>query len=258
MEDAAGRVIRHLVAGVLGENPPPPLKAGSLRQEILWDGRDDLGQPVPAGREVARLTVRRTRWGIIPTRRPVVALDDGADTPIVWLSWPFLRIEDRGEEVFVSRDLRSPEWPGGRAMAAVMELSYDRRRRLLYVNNRRRYDLRTGRFEEFRMPGGRMWPMSNPGSSSGSVGRDGNYYVHLGARGAYVYRFGPDLKPIPFPEADDKEGKGRIHGYCRNRSRGHTADAFGNVYVLWKKCPNDPGDATAPTVSTSTHPTVAF
>jgi len=44
--DADGRVVRHLAAGVLGgENPPPaPLKAG-LSQSLTWDGKDDFGKP---------------------------------------------------------------------------------------------------------------------------------------------------------------------------------------------------------------------
>ena len=42
-----GRVIRHLTAGVLGgENPPPaPLKAG-LKQQLVWDGKNDDGKAV--------------------------------------------------------------------------------------------------------------------------------------------------------------------------------------------------------------------
>lgn len=45
--DQAGKVVRHLAAGVLGgKNPPPePLKPG-LAQEVVWDGRDDLGHQV--------------------------------------------------------------------------------------------------------------------------------------------------------------------------------------------------------------------
>ncbi|MCX7804070.1 MAG: hypothetical protein N3A38_02660 [Planctomycetota bacterium] len=48
--DAAGNVVRHLAAGVLGgEKPPPePLKPG-FRQEIVWDGRDDSGRPAGGG-----------------------------------------------------------------------------------------------------------------------------------------------------------------------------------------------------------------
>jgi DNA-binding beta-propeller fold protein YncE len=39
-------VVRHLVAGVLGTNPPPPLKAGSLEQSVEWDGKADYGKPL--------------------------------------------------------------------------------------------------------------------------------------------------------------------------------------------------------------------
>jgi hypothetical protein len=56
IEDANGRAVRHLVAGVLGNpstgsgrgNPPKPLKPG-LSQSIEWDGKADWGKPVPAG-----------------------------------------------------------------------------------------------------------------------------------------------------------------------------------------------------------------
>jgi len=41
IEDADGRIVRHLVAGVLGETPPPPLKPNSLSQRIEWDGIGD-------------------------------------------------------------------------------------------------------------------------------------------------------------------------------------------------------------------------
>lgn len=48
--DAAGTVVRHLAAGVLGgKNPPPaPLQPG-LDQKILWDGRNDLGVEAAGG-----------------------------------------------------------------------------------------------------------------------------------------------------------------------------------------------------------------
>jgi hypothetical protein len=48
--NADGRVVRHLAAGVLGgeHDPPAPLKPG-FAQRIVWDGKDDLGQPAPGG-----------------------------------------------------------------------------------------------------------------------------------------------------------------------------------------------------------------
>lgn len=48
--DASGKVVRHLVAGVLGgANPPPePLKPG-LSQCVDWDGKDDTGKTASGG-----------------------------------------------------------------------------------------------------------------------------------------------------------------------------------------------------------------
>lgn len=193
------------------------------------------------GREVTRLTVGRSRSAPSPVRRPIIALDDRADPPVIWLSVPFSRIEDRGANFGEPLDLRDPDWMGPASMAAVMELSLDRRRGLLYVNNTRRYDVATWKAETFKMPGGRMWPQSNPGSAAGRVGADGNYYVHLGASRARVLRFGPDLKERPFPMAGETDGA--VAGYARDHSQGHTADIHGNVYVLWKKLPVEEGDA---------------
>ncbi|MDD4889283.1 MAG: hypothetical protein PHU85_05085 [Phycisphaerae bacterium] len=46
--DAKGRIVRHLAAGLLGKNAPPPLAKDSLAQQLTWDGKDDLGK-APAG-----------------------------------------------------------------------------------------------------------------------------------------------------------------------------------------------------------------
>ena len=54
--DAQGNVVRHLAAGVLGGDvpPPEPLRPG-LAQSLLWDGKDDLGQPAAGGPFKARV-----------------------------------------------------------------------------------------------------------------------------------------------------------------------------------------------------------
>ncbi len=44
IEDAQGRIIRHLASGVLGENAPPPFQPDSLEQELVWDSKDDQGR----------------------------------------------------------------------------------------------------------------------------------------------------------------------------------------------------------------------
>ncbi|MFO7897995.1 MAG: hypothetical protein R6V58_02920, partial [Planctomycetota bacterium] len=43
IEDADGRIVRHLAAGVLGENAPEPFRRNSLDQAVVWDGKDDRG-----------------------------------------------------------------------------------------------------------------------------------------------------------------------------------------------------------------------
>jgi len=50
IKDRDGTVVRHLAAGVLGPNAPEPLTRGTLGQSLTWDGLDDDGRPVPAGR----------------------------------------------------------------------------------------------------------------------------------------------------------------------------------------------------------------
>jgi outer membrane protein assembly factor BamB len=49
VEDADGKIIRHLAAGVLGKNPPEPLKRNSLAQSLEWDAKDDFGKPAAGG-----------------------------------------------------------------------------------------------------------------------------------------------------------------------------------------------------------------
>jgi hypothetical protein len=47
--DARGKVVRHLAAGLLGKNAPAPLQKGSLKQELIWDHKDDLSGPAGGG-----------------------------------------------------------------------------------------------------------------------------------------------------------------------------------------------------------------
>ena len=62
IEDAAGKIVRHLAAGVLGKNAPKPLKADSLEQAIAWDGRDDDG--VQCSAKEGNLKPFRVRVGL--------------------------------------------------------------------------------------------------------------------------------------------------------------------------------------------------
>ena len=43
IENAEGRIVRHLAYGVLGANAPSPFLSGSKKQKLTWDGKDDQG-----------------------------------------------------------------------------------------------------------------------------------------------------------------------------------------------------------------------
>jgi len=107
--DAKGRVVRHLAAGLLGAHAPAPLNKGTLRQEVLWDGRDDLGKPA---------------WPHAGGLRARVRIGTAARLEKV-LGWDGLTLGDsvvgltvgRGGEVFV---LLSDAWYG-RASLRVLD-----------------------------------------------------------------------------------------------------------------------------------------
>lgn len=46
IEDASGRIVRHLASGVLGPKAPGPFQRNSLQQTLIWDGKDDQGRYV--------------------------------------------------------------------------------------------------------------------------------------------------------------------------------------------------------------------
>ncbi len=46
VEDAGGKIVRHLVSGVLGPNAPEPFKKNAKKQTIDWDGKNDRGEYV--------------------------------------------------------------------------------------------------------------------------------------------------------------------------------------------------------------------
>ncbi len=55
IEDAEGRIVRHLASGVLGPNAPQPFQWNSKKQTLAWDGKDDKGEYID---EKDGLTVR--------------------------------------------------------------------------------------------------------------------------------------------------------------------------------------------------------
>ena len=55
ISDAAGKMVRHIASGMLGENPPEPFQKGTLKQTIAWDGKDDGGKRVSPGKYQAHV-----------------------------------------------------------------------------------------------------------------------------------------------------------------------------------------------------------
>jgi len=43
IENAKGRIVRHLACGVLGLNAPEPFRKNSKKQVVVWDSKDDQG-----------------------------------------------------------------------------------------------------------------------------------------------------------------------------------------------------------------------
>lgn len=63
VQNDKGEVVRHLAAGVLGENAPAPLKPG-LRQSIAWDGLDDDGKKAEGAPFKVRVALGlKANWG---------------------------------------------------------------------------------------------------------------------------------------------------------------------------------------------------
>lgn len=79
VDRATSLVVRHLAAGVLGDNPPLPLVARSRSQKIAWDGKDDCGQLVA---DPAKLAVRVRAGMSVKLERMV-----GGDPYAYWSEW---------------------------------------------------------------------------------------------------------------------------------------------------------------------------
>lgn len=62
IENADGKIVRYLASGVLGPNAPEPFQKDTLKQTVVWDGKDDKGSYVDA---MDQLTVR-VSLGLMP------------------------------------------------------------------------------------------------------------------------------------------------------------------------------------------------
>ncbi len=167
--------------------------------------------------------------------RVSMALDDSAEPAVLWFGahdsgysrYSLLRIEDKGAAFGDKVDVPGLPENKGESIGPLRELSLDRERESLYVGYTTRYDGRTGKNDNIRPV---MPPKIYPAAAILAVGLDGFLYVN---HGGGVSRFGPDLKQLPFGEGGPMSIKN--DGSLRLHARGVTADAQGNVHLIWQK-----------------------
>ncbi|MGI6416959.1 MAG: hypothetical protein ACOX1P_14925 [Thermoguttaceae bacterium] len=73
--DSQGNPVRELACGVLGPNAPEPLAPGSLRQTVVWDGKDSQGKPAAKGCRVRVAIGLTPRWDRFVAHDPRQILD---------------------------------------------------------------------------------------------------------------------------------------------------------------------------------------
>jgi len=182
-------------------------------------------------RELARLTMRRMmrddRW----IHGLVMAVDDKAKPPLIWLASPtsyhrfgLLRIEDKGLMFGEPREITDY----GNALGlhgSPGHLSVDREREEVYASTTGRtyrFNGRTGEWSVFKKYGeGDLWV----------VGADGLIYGHHNSPlKQVVSRWTRDLEPVPF----EKTGTNtvRVPGSIHLKARGLTAGRDGTIYVM--------------------------
>jgi hypothetical protein len=93
--DGRHAVVKHLAAGVVGDNPPAPLRPG-LSQELYWDGRDDFGRPATGGPFQVRVRAgTQLKFGRLSGADPYncgtidsLATDENGNVYVGLLYWP--------------------------------------------------------------------------------------------------------------------------------------------------------------------------
>ncbi len=225
--DGKGRIVRHLAAGVLGDNPPKPLKPG-LDQALVWDRKDDDGKPVKPGAYKVRVSL-----GLEPKFHHAI------DLKKAWVDhdkWPKgLDVENLPK---VSDAKKA--WPPnhrGYAFGGVNYLAVDRQREEVYVQQRYVFNGETGKMlRDFKtrknMPAGsRGRPVSN---GEVSVGPDG--LVYIGGSNE-IWRFDRGGKPAPFP-ALGRNFIPEFWGAHSNPHRGICAGPDGDLYKIHHYIPH--------------------
>ncbi len=219
--DAEGKIVRHLAAGVLGDNPPKPLKPG-LAQSLLWDRKDDAGKALKPGTYKVRVSL-----GLEPKFAHKI------DIKKQWVEhdkWP------KGLDVENLPNPPDPKkaWPPnhrGYSFGRTHYLTVDRQREEVYVQTRYVFDGKTGKMLREYKTKAKM-PTRSRGRPVGngeiSVGPDGLFYI---GGSNEIWRFDRDGKPAPF-EAVGQHFIPEFWGGHSNPHRGICAAPDGELYKV--------------------------
>ncbi|KPL01532.1 MAG: hypothetical protein AMK75_04405 [Planctomycetes bacterium SM23_65] len=224
--DAGGRVVRHLGCGVLGENAPPPFEKGTLKQTILWDGRDDSGKPIKGEVFV------RVEAGLTPAFGELI----GYDPSFLGVSVRSLSVDEQGN-VLVSAS------PGGAGIDIDIRI-FDREGRYVrtltpfnpalpeearpgvmvpkttFFQSRGMYTLRGDANRLVCAPGGRLFAAWSDGSCVHVLDQKGLEIKEQQSLGLQVFALGPsgalyqveghtynDKAPVTVKKVDGVTGK---------------------------------------------------
>jgi hypothetical protein len=225
--DGKGRIVRHLVAGVLGDNPPKPLKPG-LKQALVWDHKDDDGKPVKPGAYKVRVSL-----GLNPRFHHAI------DLKKAWVhhdKWPKgLDVENLPEPLDPKK-----AWPSnhsGYSGGKVNYLAVDRQRDEVYVQQRYVFDGETGKMlRDFKTR--KKMPTQSRGRavSNGEIFVGPDELVYVGGSNE-IWRFDRQGKPAPFP-ALGRHFIPELWGAHSNPHRGICVGPDGDVYKVHHYVPH--------------------
>ncbi|MCX7590699.1 MAG: hypothetical protein N2255_03630, partial [Kiritimatiellae bacterium] len=193
----------------------------------------DMIQKYSSWKNTAPVATTKVRCFKHPNYTALIAVDNSAAQPIVWLAtssnWAgfrVMRIEDKGNSFGPAEDLGKLSGIEEPAGFGVLGMAVDRKQEKMIIGEQI-YDLIAGKWSE-----GLTKRNDGMKQGAGSFGWDGNFYSQSYPN--HLTRYGPDLQMIPFPEGEGGRATG-LGGSVRLRGRGVTADAKGYVYALWQK-----------------------
>ncbi len=223
--DGKGKTVRHLAAGVLGPNPPAPLKKDSLAQSVVWDRKDDFGKPVPPGRYTAKVCA-----GLKPTFHYNIPIDKNN----YW--YKDKTPTDKGLDVDNLPNPKIGRTLGHYSRGTMNYLSIDRTKEEIYVQTRYVHDGRTGKkLRDLKLSG--PLPLPGKGGGNGEIAvspRDGLLYI---SGSNELWRFDLAGKPVSFPSIG-RNFIPELWGAHSNPHRGICAAPDGNVYKIHHYIPH--------------------